>query len=63
MSYFDCFVAAAWAFAFGWFFGAIYMQNRTEETETSRVSEQPEPSPEYEALRLPVLTVSEMQAD
>ena len=27
MTYFDCFVIGAWAFAFGWSVGAIYMQN------------------------------------
>jgi len=54
MTYFDCFVLLAWAFAFGWFFGAIYVQNHKEETERSRVSEKPEPCPDCEAWRLPV---------
>lgn len=54
MTYFDCFVLAAWAFAFGWFFGAIYVQNHQEETASPRVSENPEPRLEREAWRLPV---------
>jgi hypothetical protein len=41
-------------FAIGWFFGAIYVQNHSEKTDSSRVSEKPEPCPECEAWRLPV---------
>ncbi len=65
MSYFDCFVVASWAFALGWFFGAVYTQNDVEETQTPPVSEQakPEMCPECEAWRLPVLTGSGMAAD
>jgi hypothetical protein len=54
MPYFDCFVVGAWAFAFGWFFGAIYVQNHNEKNESPRVIEQPERCPECEAWRLPV---------
>lgn len=36
MTYFDCFVVAAWMFAIGWFLGAIYMQNQNEQKETPR---------------------------
>jgi hypothetical protein len=52
MTYFDCFVIGSWMFAIGWFLGAVWMQNHAEETESSRVSEKPEP--ECEAWRLPV---------
>jgi hypothetical protein len=31
MTLFDCFLLGSWAFAFGWFFGAIYVQNQKEE--------------------------------
>jgi hypothetical protein len=41
-------------FLIGWFLGAVWMQNHTEETERSRVSEKPELCPECEAWRLPV---------
>jgi len=54
MPYFDCFVIAAWAFALGWFLGAIYVQNCHEKTGSPRVIEQPERCPECEAGRLPV---------
>lgn len=65
MTYFDCFVVGSWMFVLGWFFGAVYMQNRAEETQTPRVTEEAEPErcPECEAWRLPVLTGSEMAAD
>ncbi len=63
MLYFDCFMVGAWAFAFGWLFGAVYTQNQAEETETSRVNEIPVPRPECDAWRLPVLAASEMSAD
>lgn len=39
MMYFNYFVVAAWAFAFGWFFGAIHVQNRNYEQ-----NHQPEPA-------------------
>jgi hypothetical protein len=54
MLYFDCFVVGAWTFAFGWFLGAVYVQNQNEKTERPRVSEKPERCPECEAWRLPV---------
>ena len=54
MTYFDCFVLTSWAFAIGWFLGAIYVQNHSEKTERPRVSEKLEPCPECEGLRLPV---------
>jgi hypothetical protein len=54
MTYFDCFVVASWMFALGWFFGAVYMQNHNEETQSPRVSEEPQRCPECEAWRLPV---------
>ena len=54
MLYFDCFMVGAWMFAFGWFLGAVYVQNQNEKTET-RVSEKPEQCPEGEAWRLPVV--------
>ena len=42
MTYFDCFVVGAWAFAFGWFFGAIYVQNHKNEPGRS-FAQEPEP--------------------
>ena len=63
MTYFDCFVLAAWAFAFGSFIGAIYVQNHAAETETPRVSETAEPCPNGEGWRLPVATSSAAAAD
>jgi hypothetical protein len=52
MMYFDCFVIAAWAFAFGWLFGAVYVQNRNNEPANLRSAESQEPAdmveiPEY----------------
>jgi hypothetical protein len=55
MPYFNCFVVGSWMFAMGWFLGAVYMQNHTEETESPRVSEKPERCPECEAWRLPAV--------
>jgi len=69
MTYFDCFVLVAWAFAFGWFFGAIYVQNHNEKTESPRVSEKldlsekPERCRESEAWRLPVAASASAAAD
>jgi hypothetical protein len=37
MTYFDCFVIGAWAFAFGWSVGAIYMHNHA-----NKLAEKPE---------------------
>jgi hypothetical protein len=54
MTYFDCFVVGAWMFAFGWFFGATHVQNRTEKTEIPPELEQPVPSPEFDTLPLAV---------
>lgn len=42
MTYFDCFVVGAWAFAFGWFFGAIHVQNHNNEPANVRLTEKPE---------------------
>jgi hypothetical protein len=58
MTYFDCFVVGSWMFALGWFLGAVYMQNHNEETaneetQSPRVSQEPERCPECEAWRLP----------
>jgi len=54
MTYFDCFVVAAWMFAIGWFFGAVYMQSQDEKKETLRAVEKLERCTEREAQRLPV---------
>lgn len=51
MTYFDCFVIAAWTFVIGWFVGAVYVQNHHEKTEGSGVFEKPEPCPDCDALR------------
>jgi hypothetical protein len=53
MTYFDCFVVGSWMFALGWFLGAIYVQNHTEETERPRVSKISERW-ECDAWRVPV---------
>jgi len=53
MLYFDCFLVAAWTFAFGWFLGTVYAQNQNEKRERPRVSEIPERSPEFQAWRFP----------
>ena len=55
MPYFDCFVVGAWMFAIGWFLGAIYVQNNSEEAERPRATEKPERCPECEAWRLPAV--------
>jgi len=55
MLYFYCFVVGSWTFAMGWFLGAVYTQNHTEETESPRVSEKPERCPGCEAWRLPAV--------
>ena len=52
MTYFDCFVVGAWTFAFGWFFGAIYVQNQNEKVERPLLLEEAEQSSEYEAWGL-----------
>jgi hypothetical protein len=44
MTYFDCFVIGAWAFAFGWLFGAIHVQNRNDEPANLRSAESAEPA-------------------
>jgi uncharacterized protein with PIN domain len=63
MTYFDCFVVGSWIFVIGWYLGAIYVQNRSEETESPRLieetesprlSEKSERCPECEAWRVPV---------
>jgi hypothetical protein len=54
MLYFDCFMIGAWMFAFGWFLGAVHVQNQNERTERPRVSKKAEQCPECEAWRLPV---------
>jgi len=48
MTYFDCFVVGMWAFAFGWFFGAIYVQNHENNPADLRREEGPEPTPAVE---------------
>jgi len=53
MTYFDCFIVAAWMFAMGWFFGAIYVQNQNEKSASPRVTVVPEPGSKCEAWRLP----------
>jgi len=40
-------------FAFGWFLGAIYVQNQSEETEIFRISGELEPCADGEAWRVP----------
>jgi hypothetical protein len=52
MTCFDCFVVGAWAFAFGWFFGAIYVQNHNEKTERPRAVEKLERCTEGEEWRV-----------
>jgi hypothetical protein len=69
MTYFDCFVVGSWMSAIGWFFGAIYVQNHCEKTESPRmgeeldVSEKPERCQEGEAWRLPVVASASVAAD
>jgi len=48
MAYFDCFVVAAFAFAVGWFSGAIYGQNHENTPADLRREEEPEPAPVVE---------------
>ncbi len=55
MTYFDCFVVGSWMFAFGWFLGAVYVQNHDEETQSQCASQETERCPECEAWRLPDL--------
>jgi hypothetical protein len=55
MTYFDCFVVGSWMFALGWFFGAIYAQNRNEKTERPRQTEKLKQYARYETWRLPVV--------
>jgi len=50
MTYFHCFMVAAWMFAIGWFLGAIYVQGQTEQTESPQVSEVEESGPNCDAL-------------
>ncbi len=42
MPYFNLFVVGAWAFAFGWFFGAIHEQNHNNKPADQRLPEKPE---------------------
>jgi hypothetical protein len=56
MTYFDCFVAASWAFAIGWFFGAIYVQNQNEKAESPRLAQEPETSLRVETLEFPAVS-------
>jgi len=53
MTYFNCFMVAAWMFAIGWSLGAIYAQNQKERAENPRVTEVPEPSTNCEAWGVP----------
>ncbi len=55
MTYFDCFTIAAWTFGIGWFIGAIYVQNHAEKTESPGIVEAPEPCPDCDAFRFPVV--------
>ncbi len=61
MLYFDCFVVGAWTFVFGWFLGAVYVQNQNEKAESPRASEKLERCTECEAWR--VLGVVSASAD
>jgi hypothetical protein len=55
MTYFDCFLVGSWMFAFGWFLGAIYMQNHDEKPQSYGNEEALEPCTECEAWRLPIV--------
>jgi hypothetical protein len=55
MTYFECFMVAAWMFAIGWFLGAIYVQDLDETTDRQAVIEVPEPSPDSEAWQFPAV--------
>ena len=44
MMYFDCLVIGTWAFAFGWFLGAIYVQNQNEKPTSLRSAGGSEPA-------------------
>jgi len=69
MLYVHYFIVASWMFALGWFLGAIYVQNHTEETESPRAVEKLEvraleklePCTECEAWR--VVNVASVAAD
>jgi len=61
MTYFYCFVVGAWMFALGWFLGAVYVQNYSEQTESPRASEDFEKCTECEAWR--VLSTASAAAD
>jgi hypothetical protein len=52
MTYFDCFVVGSWMLVIGWYLGAIYVQNQNEKPEAPRVVEEPEPSPDREAIEI-----------
>ncbi|HTW56651.1 MAG TPA: hypothetical protein VMD99_00830 [Terriglobales bacterium] len=54
MTYFDCFVVVAWTFAFGWFVGAIYVQNHKEKTQRPQVVRKLERCEECGGLRAPI---------
>jgi hypothetical protein len=56
MTYFDCFVAASWAFAVGWFLGAIYVQNHNQTAESSRLAEEPGISSHGAPLQFPAVS-------
>ncbi len=59
MMYFDCFVVGAWALAFGWFFGAIYVQNHKGEPAKRRSAERPKPA---DLVEIPLDTISSSAA-
>ncbi len=63
MPYFHFFVLGVWTLVIAWFVAAIYVQSRAEKTQSSLPSEQPEPSPQSQAWRLPIVTRSMSAAD
>jgi hypothetical protein len=56
MTYFDCFVAASWALAIGWFLGAIYIQNQNQKAESPCLAQEPETSSHADAWGLPAVS-------
>jgi hypothetical protein len=56
MTYFELFVAVSWAFAFGWFFGAVYVQNQNEKVESPLLAKEPETSSHGDEFGLPAVS-------
>ena len=54
MTFFDCVVVGAWAFAIGWSCGAVYIQNQNEKRKSPRAAGKPERSTDCDAVRLPL---------